>query len=347
MSRLPLVVAATATISLVAAGAAILALYDPHSVLRAVARAHVSLLLWALPVSAFTQVLRAQRVAVITRPHYRISLEQTFGARVLSRGVTSIVPLGPAGIGLEGLLLRRLAQIPIGFASGVFVACAVLDHVSVIPLLALAFLGMHLPEWIRLLLLGALVHSVLLLLVPLLAAVMRSRLGRMATAPTRTGRHRWRTRLLVTMRQVDDGLAAMVAGGWRVAVSAFALSFLIVAASLLRLALLLAAFELKPSPHQLVLLLLMGGLMGSMPVQLPGASTWATGKLLRIIHVLGPGAGAFVLLSSVIGIVEAPLLALGMLVWWALPHSQMSFRLSELATLSQESRSEQPGGVNL
>jgi uncharacterized membrane protein YbhN (UPF0104 family) len=217
----------------------------------------------------------------------------------------------------------------------------VLDHLSIIPLLTLVLLAMHLPGWMRLLLLGALLHSVLSLVLPLLAAATRSRLGRLAPRPG------WRQKLLGTIRQAEDGLAVIVSGGWRIAVSAAALSLLLAAMSLLRLALLLGAFELNPSPHQLVLLVLLGGMLGSVPIQLPGASAWATGKLLRLIHVLGPGASAFVLVSSVMGVVETPLLALGLLLWWALPHSRVSMRLSELVALSQESRSERPSGADV
>jgi hypothetical protein len=152
---------------------------------------------------------------------------------------------------------------------------------------------------------------------------------------------------LHAIRQAEDGLAIVVAGGWRIALAALGLSFLLVATSLLRLALLLGAFRLSPSPHQLVLLVLLSGLIASVPVQIPGAGAWATGKLLRLIHVLGPGAGAFVLLSSVTGVVETPLLGLGILLWWALPHSRVSLRLSELVTLTQESRSDQPGHADI
>lgn len=340
MSRLPFFMAAMAAISLMAVGTVILAMYDPHTVMRAVVGADISLLLWALVMGVVIQVLRAQRVKTIVCSRYRISLEQSFGARVLSHSVTGIVPLGPGGIALEGLLLRRFAQVPIAFSTGVFTVCGVLDRGSIIPILALALLVMHLPEWIRLFLLGTLMQSTLSLLIPLLAAVTRSRLSRFAP---RSG---WRTRIIRTIVQVDDGLAAVVAGSWRTGLPALALSFLIAAASLLRLALLLAAFGLRPAPGQVILLLLMVGLMGSMPVQIPGASAWATGKFLRFIHVLGPGAGAFVLLSSVVGMVEAPLLSLGMLVWWTLARSRVSFRLTELVVLSQESRGEQPSGAD-
>ncbi|MBV9279126.1 MAG: flippase-like domain-containing protein [Chloroflexi bacterium] len=341
MRRLPLLAAAMAMVSLLAAGAAILTMYDPRAVARAMEGADLSLLGWAIVVGAAGQVLRAQRLAVMTRRHHRVSLEQAFGARVLSHAVSSVVPLGPACMGLEGLLLRRLAGLPLAYSAGVVVACGVLDHLSIIPLLTLVLLAMHLPGWMRLLLLGALLHSVLSLVLPLLAAATRSRLGRLAPRPG------WRGKLLGTIRQAEDGLAVIVSGGWRIAVSAAALSLLLAAMSLLRLALLLGAFELSPSPHQLVLLVLLGGMLGSVPIQLPGASAWATGKLLRLIHVLGPGASAFVLVSSVMGVVETPLLALGLLLWWALPHSRVSMRLSELVALAQESRSERPSGADV
>jgi uncharacterized protein (TIRG00374 family) len=328
-------------VSLLAAGVAIQTMYNPHAVVRAMERANLSLLLWAVVVGTASQGLRAQRLAIMVRRHYRISLEQAFGARVLSHAASSILPLGPATMGLESVLLRRLAQVPLAYAGGIVGACAVLDHVSIIPLLTLVLLAMHVPAWMRLLLLATLLHSFLSLSLPLLAAATRSRLGRL------TPRSRWRAVALHAIRQAEDGLAIVVAGGWRIALAALGLSFLLVATSLLRLALLLGAFRLSPSPHQLVLLVLLSGLIASVPVQIPGAGAWATGKLLRLIHVLGPGAGAFVLLSSVTGVVETPLLGLGILLWWALPHSRVSLRLSELVTLTQESRSDQPGHADI
>ncbi|HEX8918006.1 MAG TPA: flippase-like domain-containing protein [Chloroflexota bacterium] len=329
MSRLPLVAAVTVIVSVISAGAAILSMYNPHAVLHAIARADVSLLACAIAVGGISQVLRAQRVAVIMRARYSIPLDQTFGARVLSHAVGSFLPLGPAHMGVEGLLLRRLARIPVAYSAGVLAACGVLDHLSMIPLLTFVLVAMHLPEWLRLILLGTMLQSVVSLLVPLFAASTRSRLSRLAF------RSRWQMKIQTAISQIEDGLAEIVSGGWRIVVPALALSLLLSAVSILRLALLLAAFELQPSPHQLVLLLLMAGMLGSVPVQIPGANLWATGKLMRLIHLLGPGAGAFVLLSGVIAMVEAPILALVMLAWWALPRSRVTLRLNELVAVDR------------
>jgi uncharacterized membrane protein YbhN (UPF0104 family) len=214
--------------------------------------------------------------------------------------------------------------------------CNILDRLSVLPLVALALYGMRLPGWLRLLLLGTLIQSAFFLLVPLIATITRSRLGRYAP---RSG---WGRKLRAALADVEHGLATLVAGGWRLALSAIALSFLITAGSILRLSLLLGAFELSASPHQLMLLLVMSGLMGSLPVTLPGAEAWATGKLLRLVRVLGPGAGGFVLLSNVIAVLETPLLAAGILLWWALPRSDVSLRLGELLALARQPGADHP-----
>ena len=335
-SRLHVVAAAMSVLSLVAVGAVLLTMFDPRAVMQAVEGADISLVVWAIVLGAVVEALRAQRAAVMLRREHQITLEQSFGALVLSHAAGSILPIGPAGFGLQSVLTRRLANVPMPFSTGVFLACSILDRFSALPLIAFVLLALHLPAWVKLLLLGTLVQNVLSLLVPVIAAVMRSRLSHFAP------RSRWGRKIHGAITDVEAGLATIVAGGWRIALPAITLSFLITAAAMLRLALLLSAFGLDASPHQLALLMLMGGLVGSMPVKVPGADAWAAGKLLRLVHLLGPGAGGFVLLSSVVATVEFPLLAAGILLWWALPRSQVSLRLGELVALVQQPRGDHP-----
>jgi hypothetical protein len=323
-------------ISLVAAGAVLTTMFDPRAVVQAVERADVSLLILAMALGAVIEVLRAQRAALLLRREHQITLEQSFGAQVLSRAASRLIPIGPACFGLQSLLTRRLANIPMPFSMGVFLACSVMDRFTTLPLIAFVLFAVHLPEWVKLILLGTLLQNLLSLLGPLIAAVMRRRVGQFAPHSS------WGKKIIGVVADVGNGLAAIVAGGWRVALPAIALSFLITVGGILRLSLLLGAFELGASMHQLALLMLMGGLVGSMPVKLPGADVWATGKLLRLAHVIGPGAGGFVLLSGVIATVESPLLAAGVLLWWALPHSDVSLRLGEFVSLAQQTRGGHP-----
>jgi len=335
-SRLQLVAATVSVVALAAAGAVLMTMFDPGAVVRAVQGADVSLLLLAMAVGAVIQAMRAQRAALMLRQEHPITLEQSFGAQVLSHAVSSVLPIGPTCFGLQSLLTRRLANIPMPFSMGVFIACSILERLTAIPLIALVLFTMHLPQWVKFILLGTLLQNLVSLLLPVIAALMRARVGQIAPHSA------WAKKIVGAVAEIENGLATIVAGGWRVALPTVALSFLIALGGILRLALLLGAFELGASVRQLGLLMLMGGLVGSMPVKLPGADAWATGKLLRLTHVVGPGAGGFVLLFSVITTLESPLLAAGVLLWWALPRSDVSLRLGELVSLAQQTGSGPP-----
>jgi uncharacterized membrane protein YbhN (UPF0104 family) len=314
----------------------VLRAFDLHTVWRTWERADLSLLILAVALGVVVQVLRAQRAAFLLRREHQITLEQCFGAQVLSHAVQNIIPLGPGGYGLQGALTRRLANIPIPFSVGVFVACGFLDNVSTLPLICAVLWTMHLPAWIRLILLCALVRSSLVLLVPMIAALMRHRLH--AISP----RTVWGKKMLGAIADIDDGLATVVAGGWRSILPALALSGLITGGSMLRLSLLASAVELATSPHQVALLLVMGGLMKSVPVAVPGADAWATSRLARLVHVVGAGAAGFVILSSLLASLESPLLAAGVLLWWALPLSRVRLRFGEVVSLARHPAVEPP-----
>jgi hypothetical protein len=270
------------------------------------------------------------------RQEHPITLEQSFGAQVLSHAVCCVFPIGPTCFGLQSLLTRRLANIPMPYSMGVFLAGSILERLTALPLIAFVLFAMHLPQWVKIILLGMLLQNLVSLLFPFIAALMRAQVSRL------TPRSNWAKKIVGAVTEIEDGLATIVAGGWRIALPAIALSFLITLGGILRLSLLLGAFELGASARQLALLMLMGGLVGSMPVKVPGADAWATGKLLRLTHVMGPGAGGFVLLFSVIATVESPLLATGVLLWWALSHSDVSLRLGELVALARQARSGPP-----
>jgi uncharacterized protein (TIRG00374 family) len=320
-------------VSLIAVVAVLGSMFDLRAVVGALERTNIWLVLWAVLLGALIEVLRAQRDALMLRREHRISLERCFGARVLSHGVTRIVPIGPACFALQGLLTRRLSGIPTPYSTGVFVAGSILERLAVMPLIAFVLWSMHLPGWVRLILLGMLVQNALSLLVPLAATVIRYPLSR------HTPRSRWHRKVHGAITDIQNGLSVVVAGGWRVTLPALSLSFLISAGSFLRLAILLDAFDLDASAQQIALLLLMCGLVGSMPVRVPGSDAWATGKLLRLVKLGGAGAGGFVLLYSVLTMVEMPLFAAAILVWWALPPSSVSLRFGDVIALAK-----QPGG---
>jgi len=329
MRRSHIVTASLSLLSLAGTGATLLMMFDARAVLRSVERANIWYVLCAVALGVVIEVVRAQRGAIMLRREYPVSLEQSFGALVLSHAGCRVVPIGPVGFGLQSLLTRRLANIPMPYSMGVFLAGSILERASVLPLIAFVLFGMRLPAWVDLILAGTLLQNILSLVVPCVAALSQHRLGHIAP------RSRWGRRVHGVITDLEDGLATMVAGGWRIAVPALCLSFLSTACGLLRLALLLRAFALTVSPHQIALLMVMGGLVGSMPVRVPGSDAWATGKLLRLVRLVGPGLGGFVLLSSVIATVEYPLLAAGVLLWWAMPPSSVSLRLGEVVALAQ------------
>src|SRR5579859_1676878 len=72
------------TVGVVAVAAAVIKTFDARAVWRAVEGADFSFLFLALVLGAFLQVLRAQRAALLLRREHQISLEQCFGAQVLS-----------------------------------------------------------------------------------------------------------------------------------------------------------------------------------------------------------------------------------------------------------------------
>lgn len=325
----PVLIAVISWLSLVAGILVVLRSFDLQAVWQVLEGVDPTFLVLALAVGVGLQVLRAQRAALLLRQEHRITLEQCFGAQVLCHAVENIIPIGPGGYGLQGALTRRLAGIPIPFAVGVFVSCGLLENLSVVPLVVTALLTMHLPQWTRLILLGALARSSLILLIPLIAAVTRHRL-RALSARTSWGRRAGRA-----AAEIEDGLATVVAGGWRSTLQVLGLSCLITAGSMLRLSLFFTAVGLAATPHQLALLLVMGGLMQSIPVALPGANAWATSNLARLVHIAGPGAAGFGILTSVITAVESPMLAAGVLLWWTLPLSRDRLRLGELVRLAR------------
>lgn len=330
--RFRLAVLVTLALSLAAVAATPLIMFDRNAVVRTVARANISLILSAVMLGAVVELLRAQRAAIVLRRQHPISLEKAFGAQVLSHATGCLFPLGPAGFGVQSLLTFRLASVPMAFSAGVLLACSVLDRVAVLPLIALVYWTLQLPGWARLLLLGMLIHSVLSLLVPFVALTARTPLSRFTPSSG------WGKKIHGAITGVETGLTSVMTGGWVIALPSMALSVLIVAGTFLRLTVLLRAFGLGASPHQVALLVVMGGLVGSMPVKLPGTDAWATGKLLGLTRLIGPGAGGFVLVSSVIALMEAPLLAAAVLVWWALPRSAVSLGPGEFAALALRSR---------
>lgn len=325
----PVLIAAVSWLSLIAGIAVVLRSFDTQAVWQALSGVDLSYFFLALAVGIGLQLLRAERAALLLRQQYPISLEHCFGAQVLSHAVENIIPIGPGGYGLQGALTRRLAGIPISFAVGVFVSCGLLENLSVLPLALTVLLTMHLPQWVRLILVGAMVRSSLILLVPVIAAATRQRLHGLSP---RTG---WGRRIGQIVVEMEDGLATVVAGGWRSTVPALGLSCLITAGSMLRISLFFGAVGFPASLHQLALLLVMGGLMQSVPVPLPGASAWATSKLARLVHIAGPGAASFGILTGLITAVESPIMAAGVLLWWTLPLSRVGLRLGDLVSLAR------------
>jgi uncharacterized membrane protein YbhN (UPF0104 family) len=284
--------------------------FGAGNTLHAIHRANVPLVLSAVSIGALIEGIRARRAAILLSQDRRITFGQSFTTMMLSYGAGHILPFAPTTLALRAWLTNRVVGIRIPFATGVFLACSVLDALALLPLLIFLLLAAPLPKWERVALCGMLAQSALFLLAPLLSAALARRFGREQT-------HRpWMERLLRLMEGAAAGLGTVVRGGWWPAIQAVGLSFLSAALGMARLAFLVRAFGLAPTHNQLYLLMSLGSFVGNLPIQVPGAGTWTALALLHVVGIGGSGLGGYVLLSRFIDAVESPALAIGALAVW-------------------------------
>jgi uncharacterized membrane protein YbhN (UPF0104 family) len=206
----------------------------------------------------------------------------------------------------------------------------VLDSAALIPLLVYLLTMVPLPVWQRILFGGVLVQSTLFLLVPLLGGYLGSLLPRVAV---NNGMPALIRRIAHIVECAMTDVAAIVSGGWKRAVLLVCLTVSMALLGMLRLALLLHAFGLQVTWHQLCLLMIFSSLVGNLPIPIPGAGTWATAKALAVAGVAGSGIGGYILVIRAISSTETPLLALCVLAWWSLPWSRTSLHLKDLHAL--------------
>lgn len=316
-------------ISACAGMACLVLLFGTRSIVEALRGANYSFIALAFALGVFSQVLKAERAAVMLRQHRPIAFWQSFGTMVVGNGLGDIIPFGGTGLALRPVLTHRVAGIPIALSSSVFAAITAFDVVGLLPFMGYLILVVRLDEWQRLLIVGALGPMLLFLLLPVLAGPVRRRLQRANRDASKTG---WRSGVARLGDDVANGLATVTTIGRWQAAGLVGISLLITVVTLIRLDLVLNAVTLDPGPSRLVYLGVLGALVSSIPLRVPGSGAWTTAKMLWLSGIAGPGSGGYVLLSRLLGSIETPLLALGVVLWWIWSRgsSALPKRLSDL-----------------
>jgi uncharacterized protein (TIRG00374 family) len=301
-------------LSVPAAAAIFISMYSPGRVLDAIESASLPLIVLAFLSGVLIETFKAGRASLMLSCCRPISVRETFGINVVSHGIGHLLPFAPATMALRSLLVNRMKGIPVFFSAGVFLAADVLDNSVLLPLLAYLLAMVPLPVWQRVLLVGVLVQSVVILVIPFLG-------GSFATLLTRVAGSRfpgWLQRVLEAVDGTASGMATVVRGGWKLAALVMLLTASSLLVGMLRFELFLHAFSLSADWTQLCWLMILASLVGRLPFPVPGAGVWATTKALKIAAIAGPGIGGYILVLRTISSIETPLLALGVLLWWGI-----------------------------
>jgi hypothetical protein len=318
--RRAVILVVTIGISVVACGAFLASVYGFATLLSTLSHANVALIAAAVGGGAVIQVVRARRAAILLSRQRRVRLGDTYNAMVVGHGIGDLVPVIPAGVALRSFLTDRLSLVPIAFSAGVFMLEGVLDGIGPALVTGFLLLASQLQTWVRIVLVVTICQSVLLFALPLVAHVLR-RSRRLSVLPG------WMTRLIVQGGDVADGLASGLSQGWFKLLSVAGLSVLTTALGCLQLVLFLSAFGLTTSASNVLLILVLTLVAGSLPIKFPGSGTLATAAVLQVTSVHGPGVVGFVLMSRAVLSSETTLLACVTLVWWAATGRMADLRL--------------------
>jgi hypothetical protein len=312
------------------AGAAFLGIvYGFAPLLSALLHANAALVAMAIGVGAVLQVVRAQRAAVLLSGQRQVRLSDTYNAMVVGHGIGDLVPIAPCGVALRCFLTERLSALSVAFSAGVFMLEGVLDGLGPTLLTGFLLLALHLPTWLRVLLVASLGQALLFFTVPVIAHVLR-RSQKLSMLPG------WIARLIAASGDVTDGLVGGLSRGIRHCLSVAGISLLITALGGIQLVLFLSAFGLTTSVPNLVLILVLTLAAGSLPIKIPGSGTVATTAVLQVAGIHGAGVAGFVLMSRVVLSSETTVLACASLAWWSATGKLHDLRLgAALHSLSQ------------
>lgn len=316
--------------SILAGVIVLMSMFEPSDMLHALEGANVVLIALAFLLGAIIEVIEARRAALMLSRHRPVPWGQTFGIQVVSLGFGHLIPLAPTTIGLRSLLTSRINGIPLLFSAGVFLVSNILDNAALLPLLAYLLAMVSMPVWLRILLSGILVQTIIFLLVPLVGGSLVALLLRKVAGESAPG---YLQRAARAIECAVNGMALMTKGDWKRTTLVVSLTMSMAVLGMLRLELLLQAFGLQPSFNQLCLLMILSTLVGRLPVPIPGAGTWAAAKALMVAGVRGSGVGGYILVMRAISSIETPILALGVLLWWSLPWSPSTIRLRDIRAM--------------
>jgi hypothetical protein len=296
-------------LSVAAALTVLAASFGVSAVVNALSDVHRTSITCAVALGVLIQILRAQRARYLLVQKREITLGHSYGAMVVSHGIGDLLPLAPAGPLLRSALTHRFSRIPVAFSSGVFMLEGLLDGIGPALLVGYLLLALSLPLWVRMVCAGILAQLALAVAVPGLAHLIRR------FVPHRRGRSRW-SALLRLGDQLAAGLGILLTRPG-VAVRAIGFSLLITMAGALQAALFLQAFELESSLTHLCLLFILTMAAGSVPIKIPGFGTATTAAFMPAAGIHGAGVAGFILITRLVASAQAPLLAAGVVLWWA------------------------------
>jgi hypothetical protein len=303
------VVLSTLGISALAGTAVLTMVYGLAPVLSALTHANRTRLAMAAGVSIVLLTVRAQRAALLLSRQHPVRVTDTYSAMVVGNGLGDLIPLVPCGVALRCFLTERLSGVAVAYAAGVFLLEGTLDGLGLALLSGLLVLTLHLPSWLRVLLLATLLQALVSLTVPLVVHLLR-RSRRRSVLP------RWMARLSAWGGEVGEGLVSALLRGRGGLLSVVGFSLLITTLSGLQLVLFLSAFGLSTSPGTVLLILVLTLAAGNLPLNLPGSGTLSTAAALQVVGIHGAGVAGFVLMSRVVPSGEVTLMACSTLVWW-------------------------------
>ncbi len=298
--------------------------FGVRNVLTALTQVNPWLLAVVVILGGLIQVVRAQRARCLLSSEREVHLRHAYGAMVIAHGLGDFIPVAPGGPALRCFLTKRLSDIPMAFSAGTFMVEGLLDGLGPSLLIVYLLLILSMPTWVRWILIAALVQSSLIFIVPSLIRSLAHSRGRRPPGGDRLNR------LWCVGCQLADGFGSVASRGPRTAWPVASLSLLVTGISCLQTLFFLRACGLTVPFNEVLLVLVLTLVTGSIPLKLPGSGTLATVGVLRIAGIHGAGLGGYIVLSRVVFSSETAVLALLLLSWWGLTGQARELRLSRL-----------------
>ncbi|MGH2448662.1 MAG: flippase-like domain-containing protein [Chloroflexota bacterium] len=311
--------------SMLVAAVVLLLNFGPEHIVAALNHANLALLALAWLLGAAIEAIKARRAQLMLSRSRPITFGQSFATMMVSYGAGHFVPVAPTGFALRTFLTQRVAGIPITFSTGVFLAGGILDSLGALPLLGYLAAAGQLLRWERVLIAALVVQALVFLALAASARLRHLILGSRVARDSGVVSRFWKI-----LDSVASGVATMVEGGRRMISMIAVLSLISSALGVARLICLLAGFGLGGSMSQILLVMVLSGLVGSIPLQIPGGGTWAAGQIVRIAGIVGGGTGGYILISRVIANTESPIIGLALVVWWSIRHGKLTLNPGSL-----------------